>query len=320
MQLIIYGKRFAKISDALCNFNIEPIFLKDIILTKFRKGDIAYDFISGDFSVKSIGDFLHISILKIDIKLIYNKDIILIYENNNMLNNDIDTKITDEIANELFLKKIESLKNRNASFECTVTFYDYKHKKTLISFSKVRGTISKFPRGRYGKGIEKIFIPAIDASNLKTLAEMDNDEKKFKNPLTISLREIIFKIFLVSLNEYVKENTFYENDMSKRIYFKESVFNEITKSLMKLKDIQKIKVARYVYRANNLELSALVLNIYSTNFNSTIYILLNQEYSSNLKRFITEIKHKWNVECDIENQTTFDINLNIWRLIKLKTL
>jgi len=80
---------------------------------------------------------------------------------------------TDEENNEKLLKKLKSIKNRTAYFECALAFINKKGKLTIVK-ERCYGKIIDKPKGNKGFGYDPIFfIPEVG----KTMAELEPDEK-----------------------------------------------------------------------------------------------------------------------------------------------
>ncbi len=311
----MYGKWDKKISDIFSVFNINPKFLKDMLVIRVKKSDIEYDFLTSKFGLKAICEHLHCSMFKVEIKLVTESGLELVYYNNDMKDDAIDSKILDGINNNFLLDKIKKLgkSNRKATLECKISYYNFKFKNVgeISAFSRVKGNLSYGMHGINGKGVEKIFIPSIDTSETKVLAELETSEKMFKSPFLISFRKILFKIFLLNLNEYVSSNVFFEEDKTIKISFRNSVFFEILKSIKKLSNIQSVKILKQIYQYNGILLSALQINIFCNDCNGAIYVLVNEFESKNMKEFIHYLRRNFKLEYDQEQEMIFDLKFDI---------
>ncbi len=80
---------------------------------------------------------------------------------------------SDEDNNKKLIKKVKSLKNKRAYFECALVFID-KNGKIYNSTERCYGEIIDKPRGNKGFGYDPIFlIPELN----KTMAELELNEK-----------------------------------------------------------------------------------------------------------------------------------------------
>ena len=80
---------------------------------------------------------------------------------------------TQEQKNRAILEKMKNLEGeqRNAKFECVVTYYE--NGEFIVAKGEVKGKIAKQPRGENGFGVDPIF----ELENGKTYAELTKEEK-----------------------------------------------------------------------------------------------------------------------------------------------
>lgn len=99
----------------------------------------------------------------------------------------------DTIGCEGICKMMQGESNRGAYAESALAFYDGKKMKVVSA--KVKGVVSRKPRGKYGFGWDPLFLP--DGFE-KTFAEMTTKEKS-----QISMR----KLALEKLRKYLTQNS-----------------------------------------------------------------------------------------------------------------
>ena len=89
-------------------------------------------------------------------------------------------------AMKYILKKMKNKKDRSAIFICSLS-YKMPNKKIVTVVGKIKGTISKFERGKKGFGYDPIFY----YENLsKTFANLSEDEKNKISHRAMAMKEL----------------------------------------------------------------------------------------------------------------------------------
>ncbi len=93
-------------------------------------------------------------------------------------------------AMKYILKKMKNKKDRSAIFICSLS-YKIPNKKIVTVVGKIKGTISKFERGKKGFGYDPIFIPQ---KQKKTFAEISRYKKIKMDHRYIAFKKLKKKI------------------------------------------------------------------------------------------------------------------------------
>ena len=96
------------------------------------------------------------------------------------------THKSDEDNNQLLLKKLKGLSNRNAQFRTVITFIN-QHGESYFFEGIIKGTIIEEKRGTSGFGYDPLFIPSGYA---QTFAELSPSEKNSVSHRSIAVQKL----------------------------------------------------------------------------------------------------------------------------------
>lgn len=304
-KVLIYGRNESIIEDALNYFGLDNAkFLNDVISKAKNRAEIL-EICNDNYKISTISKMLKVSLIRFDIELKLPKiNFKRTLQNNNIENVLPSIKMIDMAFNINIIDEIKKIPDEmcDAIFECRISISNplIENGKSLSYVSKSYGKISKEIIGSNGKGIEKIF----KLNDGRTLAQLENEEKQFINPIYISLKRLLFSRILEShYTNISKSNIFFEENPTENTDWKKSSYYIVYENIKLMPKITRVKIYKNVYYYTDIKFKCIRVKI-STEDNKTkdFFMLVSDFNKERQKKLINCFKAVYKEKFTLTNE------------------